>query len=232
MSRYKTFLALSGWFVIGLFAWYTLGNSATVTHSGTLPDSANKADFYALIDGATVTGIVNADVSASAAIADSKLALTTVVKLTSNQTIADIKNFTSSPLVPEPTNNTQAASKYYVDNSTLSKSGSLTRNFETANGTVAYTGVGFTPKKITFYASDSSRTSWGFTDSSMSDYCIYRDVFNVTRTYIGGSIVAYFGSGNTSVGDVVALNSDGFNITWTEEGSQTGNMTVIYIADR
>ncbi len=47
---------------------------ANVTHNGTLPDTADKADFYALIDGAPVTGIVNADCSGSMALVDTKLA--------------------------------------------------------------------------------------------------------------------------------------------------------------
>lgn len=55
---------------------------AVVTHGGTLPDSSQKTDFYALIDNGTVTGIVNADISNSAAIADTKLAsITTASKV-------------------------------------------------------------------------------------------------------------------------------------------------------
>jgi hypothetical protein len=50
---------------------------ATITHSGTLPDSSNKTDFYSIIDNATITSIVNADIAAGAAIADSKLAAIT-----------------------------------------------------------------------------------------------------------------------------------------------------------
>ena len=37
------------------------------------------------------------------------------VKLTGNQTVAGIKTFTSSPIVPTPTDNTQAANKAYAD---------------------------------------------------------------------------------------------------------------------
>ena len=47
---------------------------ATVTHVGTLPDSANKSDFYAIIDNGTITNIVNADIAGNAAIVDTKLA--------------------------------------------------------------------------------------------------------------------------------------------------------------
>jgi hypothetical protein len=55
---------------------------ATFTHGTALPDTANKTDFYATMDTGTVTGIVNADVSNSAAIADTKLAqITTASKV-------------------------------------------------------------------------------------------------------------------------------------------------------
>jgi hypothetical protein len=62
---------------------------ATVTHVGTLPDSANKADFYAIIDNATVTNIVNADISNSAGIVDTKLAaISTAAKVNISSLVA------------------------------------------------------------------------------------------------------------------------------------------------
>jgi hypothetical protein len=45
-----------------------------ITHGGTLPDSSDKDDFYEIIDSATGTGILDADIDAGAAISDSKLA--------------------------------------------------------------------------------------------------------------------------------------------------------------
>ena len=44
-----------------------------ITHGSTLPDSAQKTDFYALVDNATVNSITDADISSGAAIQDSKL---------------------------------------------------------------------------------------------------------------------------------------------------------------
>jgi hypothetical protein len=38
------------------------------------------------------------------------------VATTGNQTIAGVKTFTSSPIVPAPTTGTQAVNKQYVDN--------------------------------------------------------------------------------------------------------------------
>lgn len=46
---------------------------AVVTHGSSLPDSAQKTDFYGIIDNAIVTSIVAADISASAGINDSQL---------------------------------------------------------------------------------------------------------------------------------------------------------------
>lgn len=43
-----------------------------------------------------------------------------VVKLTWNQTVAGVKTFSSSPIVPAPTNNTDAATKKYVDDNIAS----------------------------------------------------------------------------------------------------------------
>ena len=62
---------------------------ATVAVTNTLPDSANKADFYSIVDNATVTEIVNADIAASANIADSKLAtITTAGKVNVSALVA------------------------------------------------------------------------------------------------------------------------------------------------
>lgn len=55
---------------------------AQVTHGGTIATGALPADVYALIDNASVSNIANADISATAAIADTKLAqLTTASKV-------------------------------------------------------------------------------------------------------------------------------------------------------
>src|SRR5690606_33567100 len=46
-----------------------------------------------------------------------------VVKLTGNQTVAGIKTFSSSPVVPTPTTDMQAATKKYVDDNAGSGGG-------------------------------------------------------------------------------------------------------------
>lgn len=47
---------------------------SVLTHQGILPDNSDKDDVYAIINNATVGGIANADINASAAIVDTKLA--------------------------------------------------------------------------------------------------------------------------------------------------------------
>lgn len=67
---------------------------ATLQTNSTLPDSSNKQDFYDLVENSSVINIVNADISASAAIAGSKLAqITTAGKVSG----AALTSLTSTP---------------------------------------------------------------------------------------------------------------------------------------
>lgn len=50
---------------------------SVTTHQGILPDNSDKDDVYAIVNNATVGGIANSDIDASAAIEDSKLATIT-----------------------------------------------------------------------------------------------------------------------------------------------------------
>ncbi|HAC70117.1 MAG TPA: hypothetical protein DCF41_00180 [Arcobacter skirrowii] len=66
--------------------------------------SATKLATARTINGVAFDGSSNITVSDS-----------TAVKLTGNQTVAGIKTFSSSPIVPTPTTGTQVANKAYVD---------------------------------------------------------------------------------------------------------------------
>lgn len=70
--------------------------TVSVTRGNTLPNSSQKADFHNLIDQATgsVSNIVNADIDAAAAIADTKLAQITTASKVSG---AAITSLTSVP---------------------------------------------------------------------------------------------------------------------------------------
>lgn len=68
---------------------------ATVTHTTALPDSCQKTDFYSLTDNCTVTGIVNADIASTAAIAGSKLATITTAGKLDGSAMTNLSNIPS-----------------------------------------------------------------------------------------------------------------------------------------
>lgn len=66
---------------------------AVTTHGSSLPDSSQKTDFYNIIDTATVTSIVDADISSSAGIQDTKLAtIATAGKVNTSALTGQIAN--------------------------------------------------------------------------------------------------------------------------------------------
>lgn len=71
--------------------------TVTVTRGNTLPNSSQKADFHNLIDQATgsVSNIVNADIDAAAAIADTKLAQITTADKVSIAAVTKASNLTT-----------------------------------------------------------------------------------------------------------------------------------------
>ena len=71
--------------------------------------TGNSATATKLQTARTING-VSFDGSANITVSDS-----TAVHLTGNQTIDGVKTFSSSPVVPNPTTDTQAANKAYVD---------------------------------------------------------------------------------------------------------------------
>lgn len=82
-----------------------------ITHGGTLPDSAQKTDFYGIVDNATVTGIVNADISNSAAIVDSKLEQITTASKVSGTSLTGLASIPAGAGVI-PSANIPTASVY------------------------------------------------------------------------------------------------------------------------
>lgn len=97
--------------------------SAIPVLPGSDPSSNNQATRKLYVDngvsGAISTAAADATTKANAAVAsangytDSQLAL--AVLLTSAQSVAGVKTFSSSPIVPTPTTDFQAATKKYVD---------------------------------------------------------------------------------------------------------------------
>ena len=93
-------------------------DNAALTGIPTAPTAAVGTDTTQL----ATTAYVNAEIANDTY---SKEQLdSTVVKLTGDQTIEDVKTFTSSPIVPTPTAVNQAVNKQYVDNMVISPNGS------------------------------------------------------------------------------------------------------------
>lgn len=96
----------------------------TQTQVDDLLDAQNEASeisYDNTVSGIVATNVQDAvdEIKGSVDILDS-----TVVKLTGDQTIEDVKTFTSSPIVPTPTAVNQAVNKQYVDNMVISPNGS------------------------------------------------------------------------------------------------------------
>lgn len=71
-----------------------------ITHGGILPDSAQKTDFYNIIDQATGSGIIDSDISAGAGIQDNKLAqIVTAGKVNVSALVGNIANALLNQLV-------------------------------------------------------------------------------------------------------------------------------------
>ena len=76
---------------------------AIVQHASSLPDLAQKTDFYAVVDGSSVSNIVNADISANAGILGSKLAsLSSIVSGAGVIPIANIPTIPSAVVTAVP----------------------------------------------------------------------------------------------------------------------------------
>jgi hypothetical protein len=74
---------------------------ATIATAVSLPDSANKADFYAIVNGATISGIVNVDIDDAAGIVDTKLATISTAGKVSGAAITGLANLPSGAgLIP------------------------------------------------------------------------------------------------------------------------------------
>lgn len=125
----------------------SINHSDLVHISGTETITGNKT-FSGTVSGLTkaTVGLGNIDNTSDANKPVSTAmqnALNTKVDTTTNQTIAGVKTFSSSPIVPTPTTGTQAANKAYVDSVAVNLDASTTvkgivelaTNEETATGT-------------------------------------------------------------------------------------------------
>jgi hypothetical protein len=110
----------------------------------------------------------------------------------------------------------------------------ISRVMTVATGQVAYTGVGFKSKHLTFNGVISGAVrsrSLGMTDGS-SDYCIYHNDASTTDNETTALARLYTGVTTYQAASFVSFDADGFTIDWTKVGSPTGTAYVIVTALR
>jgi len=107
------------------------------------------------------------------------------------------------------------------------------------SGAQAYTGVGFKPSFVIFFAASSGNvgeTSIGF-DNGINHNTIFNAHQNVSNSWLdaGDSASIYLcvtTAATKYTGYITTLGSDGFTITWTKTGSKTGTAYITYMAFR
>ena len=120
--------------------------------------------------------------------------------------------------------------------SAMTAVGTFTYATATATGTQAITGLGFKPVSIHVYANQANvagRFSIGFAlgtnEFSMRDsHEATADAFYPIATYI----IAMGGSTNRTHAVINSMDTDGFTLGWTKNGSPTGDGTIQYLAFR
>jgi len=105
-------------------------------------------------------------------------------------------------------------------------SGYASRNQNTASGTQAITGVGFTPKIVYFLCGmgGTNRLSWGFGTSSdnrcaLDYHTANSPSSNDTYSSSGDALKPMVDNSNHQKGSINSMDADGFTITWTKVGS-------------
>jgi len=123
------------------------------------------------------------------------------------------------PLYPPKTSGTSLTSKIITG----------TRDLAAANGSVSYTGVGFTPTVLIMNGciegtpnlvnctmSDSSRTAGGFEcDGTSANFRVSTNLFAPATN----------DAGNYVIGVLSSYDADGFTVAWTKTGSPTGTFS-------
>lgn len=113
------------------------------------------------------------------------------------------------------------------------KIGSFTRDMTAATGSVAYTGVGFTPKAVVFLSALSSQSiplSVGVDDSTGRGTIFTRGSASFITTPSYSIQLETLAGTDFQSGSISAFGADGFTIGWTKTGSPTGTAQIIYMA--
>lgn len=116
---------------------------------------------------------------------------------------------------------------------------SESRDLSLADGNVAYTGYGFTPRGLIifafYYAAVITRSSWGYSDNTKS--CLSSViVFTAAGAMSSVQVPNFVISAGSAVGsaysqaNVVSYDTDGYTLSWTKTGAPTGTLTFTVIA--
>lgn len=131
---------------------------------------------------------------------------------------------------------TEQATKTYTDSFNKFSVGSFSRDLSTADGDVSYTGLGFTPKAISFVFSwVGNCIGQGFDDGAT--HASHVSYGSAAPTYIGNSwsvSIAGLNAAGSAIrtGYVKSFDADGFTITWAGNSGMTGTLNVSYKAER
>lgn len=115
------------------------------------------------------------------------------------------------------------------------KIGSLDRDVTAATGTVATTGVGFTPKMVFFFgAYNAANFSAFFGVSNVTlNYSLYQvnNSANMTADRSSCIDISIDNNATSQIATLSSLDADGFTLSWTKNGSPSAGTAVIhYIA--
>ena len=114
------------------------------------------------------------------------------------------------------------------------KVGTFTKNMADASGCQSYTGVGFKPAAVIFFAgvNGADGDSKGIDDATTSGYAAddYADVPGGQAAGTGSSIVIVPAAGKSYAGHITSMDADGYTIAWTRTSTPTGIISVVYLA--
>jgi hypothetical protein len=145
-----------------------------------------------------------------------------------------LEDITTVSTITADTANINFAGKTFSSYSdTAFYSGTLERDVSVGSGDVSYTGIGFKPRAIIFYATVASTNtaSWGMS-AGASNNVMTQMASGSFDYYTGSASIAYVSGLNTHIGTIKTFDSDGFTITWTKANSPTGTLRVYYMAYR
>lgn len=151
---------------------------------------------------------------------NSSLVLTRLAKGTAGQFL----KMNSGATAPEYTSNTLSSKLIYS-----------TRANDAISGDVSYTGVGFTPTKISskFNIQGNVNNGTGFSDSSRTSGCLYTQYTGGLTDSLGFLVCLYTGSGADQEGVVKSYDADGFTLTWTRNASPpSGTIRMYFLCEK